>query len=414
MPRNELNAPNSKRAERDLLNELTSERIRGQAAGNDVVTTLERQLDDIDHRADERLGDTDVAAREAVSDVLAEQEEHLDRRRASVDAINSLLVDLLRDDAAGVGNAARMSSVVDATRSLMGRLDAVDNMSLRQVRDETLHALDDVDPQVALPAVAARQEEALEQLERFYAEILSAFRDAALVDAERSSVNMAALDQRLGGTALAASVDDIQQSLATLREALDDALLHDATRLRQNIETAWAATFDQTVDESRSPIVGQGVVAVTPEVRSGFRAQHVERLGELCSKRISDVPALAQLWAASERNDAVATDATSARREFNRHVAAFWSAVRDAGSVDGAVRATLEQAGLTQRDRRRPGAAFYETDDGTCIKVSLDHDNELRQRPDLAQRADNLRLVFLREHVVALRLLNHYDRKQQQ
>ena len=94
MPRNELNAPNSKRGERDLLNEFTSERIRGQAAGNDVVTTLERQLGDIDHRADERLGDTDVAAREAVSDVLAEQEEHLDRRRAGVDAINSLLVDL--------------------------------------------------------------------------------------------------------------------------------------------------------------------------------------------------------------------------------------------------------------------------------------------------------------------------------
>ena len=172
------------------------------------------------------------------------------------------------------------------------------------------------------------------------------------------------------------------------------------------INQAFDATFDMTTRAGSSQAVGQGVTAVAPEVAAGFTQAEVVAFRRFLSKPFShqDIRVLQQVWddAARAGDDAI-LNAGNSRGLFDLHRDRFWTRVRN-NPTARAARAIFEAAGC----RFDSGAPYYMLN-GRRITMTIDHIIERQTAPHLSLTASNLRISFLRENTVVLRLLNQLD-----
>jgi hypothetical protein len=142
---------------------------------------------------------------------------------------------------------------------------------------------------------------------------------------------------------------------------------------------------------------------VTPEVAAGFKQAEIKAFKLLLAKPLShkDVSILGQLWnQAARAGDSGLLTAANSRNLFNLHRNRFWTLVR--GNTQA--KAIFTNAGC----QFTKGAPFYMLN-GKKIIISIDHIIERQTAPNLALTASNLRMTFLRENTVMLRLINQLD-----
>lgn len=187
------------------------------------------------------------------------------------------------------------------------------------------------------------------------------------------------------------------QVVSTLTTPTGDAALDAA------IDQAFSQTFDLTPSPASSLPAGQGVVSVAPEIAAGFTQAQVQGFRRFIGRRFSEsnIQILEQLWDdAARQGDAAMLNAGNSRYLFDLQRNRFWSRVR----ANDAARAIFEDAGC-----QFSGGAPYFVLNGQRIYMTIDHIIERQTAPQLALTASNLRISFMRENTVLLRLLHQLD-----
>lgn len=187
------------------------------------------------------------------------------------------------------------------------------------------------------------------------------------------------------------------QTVSTLTTPTGDAALDAA------IDQAFSQTFNAATTPAAGQVAGQGVVSVAPEIAAGFTQAQVQGFRRFIGKRFSDadIQILEQLWDnAARAGDSSLLSSANSRYLFDLHRNRFWSRVRASNSA----RAIFENAGC-----QFSGGAPYFVLNGRRIYMTIDHIIERQTAPQLALTASNLRISFMRENTVLLRLLHQLD-----
>lgn len=187
------------------------------------------------------------------------------------------------------------------------------------------------------------------------------------------------------------------QVVSTLVTPTGDAALDAA------LDQSFSQTFDLTTTPATSLPAGQGVVSVAPEIAAGFTQAQVQGFRRFIGRRFSEsnIQILEQLWDnAARQGDAAMLGAGNSRYLFDLQRNRFWSRVR----ANAAARAIFEDAGC-----QFSGGAPYFVLNGQRIYMTIDHIIERQTAPQLALTASNLRISFMRENTVLLRLLHQLD-----
>lgn len=193
-------------------------------------------------------------------------------------------------------------------------------------------------------------------------------------------------------------VDEMgHQIVSTLTAPTGNAALDAA------IDQAFSQTFNLTTTSGSSLPVGQGAVSVEPEIAAGFTQAQVQGFRRFIGRRFSEsnIQILEQLWDdAARQGDAAMLNASNSRYLFDLQRNRFWSRVR----ANDSARAIFEDAGC-----QFSGGAPYFVLNGQRIYMTIDHIIERQTAPQLALTASNLRISFMRENTVLLRLLHQLD-----
>jgi hypothetical protein len=158
-----------------------------------------------------------------------------------------------------------------------------------------------------------------------------------------------------------------------------------------------------TASQMRAILERAGKTAVAPETTLGFKEAEIKAFKVFLAKPFShnDISILGRLWnQAARKGDRSILRLSNSRRLFNLQRNRFWTLVRN----NSQARAFFTNAGC----RFARGAPYYVLN-GKKIVISIDHIIERQTAPHLALTASNLRLTFLRENTVLLRLIHQLD-----
>jgi hypothetical protein len=198
-----------------------------------------------------------------------------------------------------------------------------------------------------------------------------------------------------------------------LREASPTAFAGIASRTstvlveQQAVNQVASRAVSQTISHATIKFSEQAVAQAAPRVLGEAAAEtgthaaaEVQAFGRFLGNPLShqNIQILGQLWnnAARAGDNAILNSANS-RYLFDLHRNRFWTLVRG----NPQARAIFTDAGC----QFSGGAPFYILN-GRRIIMTIDHIIERQSAPQLALTASNLRISFLRENTVVLRLLN--------
>ncbi len=191
--------------------------------------------------------------------------------------------------------------------------------------------------------------------------------------------------------------------LNQVRERLGFRGRRAGTEIEEDLEQSFQKTFTETV---QPPASLPGPSIVPPERAAGFAAAHVGALNRLLAKPLTngDMAIFGNLWQqAANAGEAATLTLANSRRLFDNHRNRFWRAVAN----DPQARVILTNAGCVFGSAGT--APFYRLPSGQEVLLTIDHIVERQLHPGRALDPSNLRMAFLRENTVVLRLLNQLD-----